>query len=157
MRLFIKILIVIGIISFIAIQFFQPEKNLSQDVKNHIFSKEQLPENVKEIFKTSCVDCHSNNTNYLWYHKIAPVSWLVNKDVIKGKKELNLSEWGEMDNYDKIGAIEDIRQEVEQKTMPIKPYILMHPSAKLTDEEIAVLIAWIDKKGEELVKSQVEQ
>ncbi len=157
MRLFIKILIVIGIISFIAIQFFQPEKNLSQDVKNHIFSKEQLPENVKEIFKTSCVDCHSNNTNYLWYHKIAPVSWLVNIDVIKGKKELNLSEWGEMDNYDKIGAIEDIRQEVEQKTMPIKPYILMHPSAKLTDEEIAVLIAWIDKKGEELVKSQVEQ
>jgi hypothetical protein len=62
-----------------------------------------------------------------------------------------------MDNYDKIGAIEDIRQEVEQKTMPIKPYILMHPSAKLTDEEIAVLTAWIDKKGEELVKSQVEQ
>jgi mono/diheme cytochrome c family protein len=157
MRLFFKILIAIGIISFIAIQFFQPEKNLSQDEKNHIFNNEQLPENVKEIFKTSCVDCHSNNTNYLWYHKIAPVSWLVNKDVIEGKKELNFSEWGEMDNYDKIGAIEDIRQEIEQKTMPIKPYILMHPKAKLTDEEVAVLTAWIDKKGKELVKSQVEQ
>ena len=157
MRLFFKILIAIGIISFIAIQFFQPEKNLSQDEKNHIFNNEQLPENVKEIFKTSCVDCHSNNTNYLWYHKIAPVSWLVNKDVIEGKKELNFSEWGEMDNYDKIGAIEDIRQEVEQKTMPIKPYVLMHPKAKLTDEEVAVLTAWIDKKGKDLVKSQVEQ
>jgi mono/diheme cytochrome c family protein len=112
---------------------------------------------VKEIFTTSCVDCHTNNTKYLWYHKIAPVSWLVNKDVIEGKKELNLSEWGEMDNYDKIGALEDIRQEIEQKTMPIKPYILMHPKAKLTDDELAVMVAWIDKKGEELVKSQVDQ
>jgi len=156
-RLFIKIIILIGIISFVAMQFFQPEKNLSQDEKNHIFNKEQLPENVEEIFKTSCVDCHSNNTNYLWYHKIAPVSWLVNKDVIEGKKELNFSEWGEMDDYDKIGAIEDIRQEIEQRTMPIKLYLLMHPKAKLTDEEIAALTAWIDKKGKELVKSQVEQ
>lgn len=156
MRLIIKMFVVIGIIAFVTIQFFQPEKNLSEDVKNHIFTQEQLPEDVKEILKTSCVDCHSNNTTYLWYHKIAPVSWLVSKDVIKGKKELDFSEWGEMDDYDKIGAIEDIRQEIEQKTMPIKPYVMMHPDAKLTDEEVAVLIAWIDKKAGELVNSSNE-
>jgi hypothetical protein len=157
MRLVIKITAVIGLITFIVIQFFQPEKNINEDVKNHIFTQEQLPENVKEILKTSCLDCHSNNTNYLWYHNIAPVSWLVNKDVIEGKKELNFSEWGEMDDYDKIGAVEDIRQEIEQKTMPIKPYIMMHWEAKLTDEEVAVLTAWIDKKSEELLKSSTEK
>jgi len=81
---------------------------------------------------------------------------LVNKDVIKGKKELNFAEWGEMDDFDKIGAIEDIRQEIEQKTMPIKPYVMMHPDAKLTDEEVAALIAWIDKKAGELVNSSNE-
>lgn len=156
MRKFIKIALVIGILAFGVIQFFQPEKNLSTDVQNHIFTKEQLPENVKEILKTSCLDCHSNNTTYLWYHKIAPVSWLVSNDVIKGKKELNFSEWGELDDYDKIGAIEDIRQEIEQKTMPIKPYILMHPDAKISDEELAALTAWIDKKAAELVKSSEE-
>ncbi len=153
MRKLIKILLVIGILAFVIIQFFQPEKNTSTDMQNHIFSKEQLPENVKEIITTSCLDCHSNNTTYLWYHKIAPVSWLVSNDVIKGKKELNFSEWGELDDYDKIGAIEDIRQEIEQKTMPIKPYIMMHPGAKLSDEEVAALTAWIDKKAGELVKS----
>ncbi len=157
MRKTIKILVIIGFVAFVVIQFFQPEKNLSDDVKNHIFTHEQLPENVKEILKTSCVDCHSNNTTYVWYHKIAPVSWLVNKDVVKGKKELNFSEWGEMDDYDKIGAIEDIRQEIEQKTMPIKPYIMMHPKAKLTDEKVAVLTAWIEKKGAELLKSSTEK
>lgn len=156
MRKIIKILVVIGIVAFVVIQFFQPEKNVSDDVKNHIFTKEQLPENVKEIIQTSCLDCHSNNTTYLWYHNISPVSWLVNKDVLKGKKELNFSEWGEMDDYDKIGAIEDIRQEIEQKTMPIKPYIMMHPKAKLTDEKVAVLTAWIDKKAGELVNSSKE-
>jgi hypothetical protein len=153
MRKFIKITLVVGILAFGVIQFFQPEKNTSDDVKNLILTSEELPENVKEILKTSCFDCHSNNTTYLWYHKIAPVSWLVSKDVIKGKKELNFSEWGEMDDYDKIGAIEDIRQEIEQKTMPIKPYIMMHPDAKLSDEEVAALTAWIDKKAGELVKS----
>lgn len=156
MRKIIKITVVIGILAFVVIQFFQPAKNTSDDVKNHIFTQEQLPEDVREILKTSCVDCHSNNTNYLWYHKIAPVSWLVSNDVIKGKKELNFSEWGEMDDYDKIGAIEDIRQEIEQKTMPIKPYVIMHPEAKLSDEEVAVLTAWIDKKAGELVNSSKE-
>lgn len=157
MRLVIKTLVIAGIVIFVAIQFIQPDKNLTTDVENHIFTKEQLPENVKEIIKTSCLDCHSNNTTYLWYHKIAPVSWLVSKDVVKGKKELNFSEWGKMDDYDKISAIEDIRQEIEQKTMPIKPYIMMHPGAKLDDEKVAALTTWINKKAEELLKSSTEK
>lgn len=157
MRLYLKITLIVSIIGFVAIQFFQPEKNLSTDTKNLIFNHEQIPENVQQILINSCFDCHSNNTNYLWYHKIAPVSWMINNHIVKGKKELNFSEWGELDNYDKIGAIEDIRQEVEQKTMPIKPYLIMHNEAKLTDAQSASLIAWIDKKGSELVKSSNEK
>ncbi len=157
MRLIFKILVSLAIISFIVIQFFQPEKNQSTDTENIIFKHEQLPENVQKIITTSCLDCHSNNTNYLWYHKIAPVSWMVRKHITEGKKELNFSEWGKLDKYKKITALEDIRQELEQKTMPIKPYLIMHPDAKLTDEDRAVMYAWIDKKGTELVKSSVKK
>ena len=156
MRLLLKILAVAVIVAFVLIQFYQPEKNISTDSQNLIFKHEQIPENVQQIFKNACMDCHSNNTNYLWYHKIAPVSWLVNKHIIKGKKELNFSEWGKMDDYDKIGAVEDIRQELEQKTMPLKQYVLMHRKAKLTDEDRAAVFAWLDKKGNELVKSSIE-
>lgn len=156
MRLLLKIIAVAVIVAFVLIQFYQPEKNISTDSQNLIFKHEQIPENVQQIFKNACMDCHSNNTNYLWYHKIAPVSWLVNKHIIKGKKELNFSEWGKMDDYDKIGAVEDIRQELEQKTMPLKQYVLMHRKAKLTDEDRAAVFAWLDKKGNELVKSSVE-
>ncbi|MDO8951467.1 MAG: heme-binding domain-containing protein [Draconibacterium sp.] len=156
MRLIIKILVVIGIVTFIVIQFFQPEKNISEITQNHIFKQEQLPENVHQTLKNACMDCHSNNTNYPWYNKIAPVSWMLDKHVTEGKDELNFSEWGEMDAYDKIGALEDIRQEVERKTMPLKEYAALHKEAKLTDEQRAALIAWIDKRGVELVKSSSE-
>jgi hypothetical protein len=157
MRLIIKILVVIGVVTFVVIQFFQPDKNVGEITQDHIFRQEQLPENVELIIKNACLDCHSNNTKYPFYDRIAPVSWMVNKHITEGKKELNFSEWGKMDAYDKIGALEDIRQEVEQKNMPLKQYELMHKEAKLTDEQRAALIAWIDKKGSELVKSSTEE
>jgi uncharacterized membrane protein len=157
MRLLFKIIFVTGIFTFVVLQFFQPEKNTSQDVKNHIFTQEQIPENVKEILKTSCMDCHSNNTVYLWYDRISPVSWLVNNHIKDGKKELNFSQWGELDKFKKISKLEDIREELEQKTMPLKQYTALHWDAKLTEEEIAVLTAWIDKTGEELLKSSIEK
>ena len=156
MKLFLKILIIILVIAFVTIQFFQPEKNLSNDSNNHIFQHEQIPENVKLSLKTACMDCHSNNTKYLWYHKFAPVSWMVNQHIIDGKDELNFSDWGEMDEYDKIVAIEDIRQEIERKTMPLKSYTFIHWDAKLSEEERTAIFAWLDKKGDELVNSQNE-
>ncbi len=157
MRKTLKITGILLILIFIIIQFFQPEKNISSDNANDIFNKEQLPEQVRKVLANACADCHSDNTRYLWYHKIAPVSWLVSSDIKKGKKELNLSKWGEMDSYDKISALEDIRQELKQKTMPIKPYVIMHKEARLTDEDRAAMFAWIDKKGNELVKSSVKE
>jgi hypothetical protein len=156
MRLLLKILLFTLIVAIVALQFFQPEKNLSSDSKNLILNHEQIPENVQQILKNACFDCHSDNTNYLWYHKISPVSWLVNKHVVDGKDELNFSEWGKSDDYDKIGDLEDIKQELEQKTMPIKQYTVMHKEARLSDDERDAVFAWIDKKMSELVKSSNE-
>jgi hypothetical protein len=157
MRLFIKIFAAILFIAFVVIQFFQPEKNIGEINENHIFRQEQLPENLQQILSNACLDCHSNNTNYPWYNHVAPVSWMLDKHVKEGKKELNFSEWGSFDTYDRIVALEDIRQELEQKTMPLKEYVAMHKEAKLSDEQVAALLAWIDKRGEELVNSSIEE
>jgi predicted transcriptional regulator YdeE len=157
MRLFLKIFVLLAIAAFVVIQFFQPEKNIGEVTQNHIFRQEQLPENVKLTIQNACLDCHSNNTRYPFYDRIAPASWMVNKHINEGKKELNFSEWGEMDAYDKIKAIEDIRQELEQNTMPLKTYVVMHREAKLSEEQKTAMFSWIDKKGAELVKSSVEE
>lgn len=152
MRLVVKILFVIGVILFIVIQFFQPEKNQSSDTQNHIFQKEQIPENVQIILKNACMDCHSNQTTYLWYHNIAPVSWMVNEHILDGKKELNFSEWGTLDAYDKFEAFEDIQKEVERKMMPIKSYKLMHKNARLSDQERESIVEWCKKRSDEITK-----
>jgi hypothetical protein len=43
----------------------------------------------------ACFDCHSNETFWPWYSNIAPISWLIERDVKKGRRELNFSEWNE--------------------------------------------------------------
>lgn len=157
MRLFFKIFVSLAVVGFVVIQFFQPKKNVGEITENHIFRQEQLPENVQLTIQNACLDCHSNNTRYPFYDRIAPASWMVSKHITDGKKELNFSEWGTLDAYDKIKALEDIRQELEQNTMPLKAYVVMHREAKLSEEQKSALYAWIDKKGEELVKSSVEE
>ncbi len=37
----------------------------------------------------ACWDCHSNETRWPWYSSVAPVSWLVQRDVDEGRDELN--------------------------------------------------------------------
>ena len=153
MRKLIKVVVIFLFVVFVILQFFQPEKNISTDISNHIFEKEQIPENIKTMIKNACLDCHSNQTKYLWYHNISPVSLMVNKHVVDGKNELNLSDWGENDIYDKIGILEDICKEVERNKMPLKEYTLMHKDAKLSDEQIAELCVWTEKLGLELLAS----
>ncbi|HCE58083.1 MAG TPA: cytochrome C [Prolixibacteraceae bacterium] len=156
MRRILIILLSIAAIAFVILQFFQPEKNSNTDTTNLIFKHEQIPADVETIITNACLDCHSNNTKSVWYDRISPVSWMINKHVTEGKKELNFSEWATLDDYDKIGALEDIRQEVEQAKMPLKSYVMMHPEAKLSEEQKKSLLAWIDKKSEELLKASEE-
>ena len=152
MRKILKIIIVVLLVAFVVIQFHQPEKNSGDLSSNHIFVTEQIPENVKTSIMNACMDCHSNQTNYLWYHKLAPVSWMVNKHITEGKKELNFSEWGKQDAYDKFGSFEDISKEVERKTMPIKSYKIMHKNARLSDEETIAFVEWCKKRSAELTE-----
>ena len=151
MRRILRILIIFLLLTFIVIQFFQPEKNSGEVSSNHIFNQVEVPENIQTILTTACMDCHSNQTNYWWYNHIAPVSWMVSDHITEGKSELNFSEWGTMDIFEKITKLEEICQETERKSMPLKSYRTIHPKAKLSDEQIAELCDWTTKIAEELL------
>ncbi|WP_321374787.1 heme-binding domain-containing protein [uncultured Draconibacterium sp.] len=153
MRRFLRFVLITLLLAFIVIQFFQPEKNSSGISSNHIYNQVEVPENIQTMLTNACMDCHSNNTNYLWYHRISPVSWMVDDHVKHGKQELNFSEWATMDIFEKITILEEICQETERKSMPLKSYRVMHPKSKLTDEQIAQLCDWTTKLAEELLKN----
>ncbi len=83
----------------------------------------------------ACYDCHSNETIWPWYSKIAPVSWLVTRHVIEGRQRLNFSEWG-------VRGVEvnDVIRAVRTGKMPTKDFLLVHPEGRLTDAEKQQLI-----------------
>lgn len=91
---------------------------------------------TKAIFDRACADCHSNETHWPWYSNIAPVSWLIEKDVTEGRERFNVSEWGRPKN-----DADEAAEEVEKGAMPLPIYLKTHPEARLTPEEKATLIA----------------
>ena len=81
---------------------------------------------TRDLAKTACFDCHSNLTQWRWYSNIAPVSWLVYRDVKDGRAALNFTEW----NKPQDGA-GDAVEAVGSGSMPPWFYVIMHPNAHL--------------------------
>lgn len=84
----------------------------------------------------ACFDCHSNETVWPWYSNIAPVSWLVQKDVEEGRKAFNFSDW--QNSPPKDG--EEMAEVIEENEMPPLQYLLAHPEARLSNTEKKQLI-----------------
>ncbi|WP_298819854.1 heme-binding domain-containing protein [Chloroflexus sp.] len=89
------------------------------------------------IARRACYDCHSNETVWPWYGKIAPVSWLVTYDVVKGRRELNFSL--PLREPDELAA--EIAEVLRAGEMPPRPYLALHPEARLSAWETQTLIA----------------
>jgi hypothetical protein len=88
----------------------------------------------------ACFDCHSNETVWPWYSNIAPVSWLVQRDVNGGRRHLNFSEWEIPQQHAK-----DVAEQVREGEMPPWFYLPMHPSARLTSTEKQALVEGVGK------------
>lgn len=141
----LKKIILVLLIVIVGMQFFQPEKNVAETTPETDFIvMNQPPEAVATILKTSCYDCHSNNTNYPWYNKIAPVSYILANHVNDGKRHLNFSEWGNYNMRQQAHALDEMIEEVEHRKMPMTSYISMHEEAAVSDEEIATLTKYLD-------------
>ncbi len=100
------------------------------------------PGNVMTILRKACYNCHSNQTEWPWYSRIAPVSWLVARDVTKAREEMNFTTWNRYTPKKQSARIEDIWKEVKGDHMPPLAYRLMHPEARLTHEEKEQLRTW---------------
>ncbi|SFE03231.1 heme-binding domain-containing protein [Flavobacterium phragmitis] len=137
-----KFLISIAVI-LIAIQFFQPEKNISKESSyNSIEKQYAIPSNVNLLLRTSCYDCHSNNTKYPWYSNIQPVGWWLSNHINEGKRELNFDEFNSYTLEKKKKKISEIIKEIDKKDMPLSSYTLIHRNAELTAEQQQEIIQW---------------
>ncbi len=145
-----KILLPILIV-FIAIQFIQPARNEGgQTLSTDITKTYNLPENVLTIFKSSCYDCHSNDTHYPWYSNIQPIGWLLANDIRNGKAKLNFSEFGSCSRRKQKSKLREIEMAMHDGTMPLTAYKLMHKPARLTKDDRAIIMDWARKTKDSL-------
>jgi hypothetical protein len=95
---------------------------------------------TRDLMQRACFDCHSNQTGWRWYSYVAPVSWLVARDVNGGRRHLNFSEWQKPQKH-----AEHVVEEVKSGDMPLWFYVPLHPSAKLSDAEKRSLMEGAEK------------
>ncbi len=132
----LKIIALILLIAFIGIQFIPIERNHSEILPEADFILvNNTPENIGNLLKVSCYDCHSNNTKYPWYNKIQPIAWFLEDHIIEGKKELNFSEWDEYSNRRKNSKLKSIISQIRDDEMPLFSYTLIHGDAKFSESE----------------------
>ena len=100
------------------------------------------PPEIDAILRRSCYDCHSHETRWPWYSRVAPVSWLVASDVHEAREEMNFSRWRSLDDREQHHLREEIGEQVERGEMPLPIYLSMHPGARLDDGSRRALLDW---------------
>ncbi len=128
---------------FLLLQLLQPARNNGGDKSHTIFRQSfRVPENVGRVLQNSCFDCHSNYTQYPWYTIIQPFGRWMGSHIAKGKSELNFDEFDSYSDRRKASKLKSISSSVEDKSMPLSSYTLIHQSAKLSAHEQKIITDW---------------
>lgn len=145
-KILFGLLAVVVIIQFFRIDKTNPPVNRALDIMNVV----PVPPEIKSILKTSCYDCHTNETVYPWYTNVAPVSWWIKKHIDDGRDELNFSDWGNYSLRRKDHKLDEIVEMIDEEEMPLPSYLIAHGDARLNAEQKALLVDWAKAVREEL-------
>jgi mono/diheme cytochrome c family protein len=113
------------VLAFLAIQFVP----YGRDHLNPPVGAEPIWDTpqTRALARQACFDCHSNETEWPAYSRVAPVSWLIQHDVYEGRSALNFSEWQR-----KQKEANEAAEKVLEGEMPLRIYRVMHAHARLS-------------------------
>ena len=134
----IVLLLLAGV--FVVIQFFQPDRS-NPPVRAEI----SAPPAVKAVLRRACYDCHSQETVWPWYSYVNPMGWLVGGHVQEGRAHLNFSQWESLNAQKRYHMKQEILEVLEDGSMPLPSYLLLHGDAELSAEDRGVLERWISE------------
>jgi mono/diheme cytochrome c family protein len=139
----IIILSIVGLVVLLLLIQFVPVRRTNPPGGTATFA----PPEAVAVFKRACFDCHSNETVWPWYSRVAPVSWLVAHDVKEGREKLNFSNWDLLEMKKRPKMMHEIWEMVEQGEMPLWYYLPAHPEARLSTADLGVIRAWVATAG----------
>ncbi|MCU1336968.1 MAG: cytochrome [Bryobacterales bacterium] len=140
-----KILIATGVVAIAAVgsslihPFGAPVTPRNDQI---ILREAQIDTETLAIIQRACQNCHSEKTEWPWYSHVAPVSWMLARDVQHARLHMNLSRWQDYSSDDRIRLLSEIGSAVRNRKMPVERYLLLHPEARLTDIERQQIYRW---------------
>ena len=148
MKKILKWVVVGVLVVFVALQLFNPARN-NPPVKTDFIAATSPPPSVAASIRAACYDCHSHETTWPLYSRIAPMSWLIASDVNEGRKHLNLSDWpAEPSRVAK--QLDRMNEVVDYGEMPPKKYTMLHPDARLSEAQRKEVLDWTEATADKL-------
>jgi len=114
----------------------------AQTARTPIMEDAAVPADVREILSNKCADCHSMQTRSPIYGHFAPVSWLMERDIVRGREEMNLSLWRSYSAEQRQTFAAKIVQETKAHEMPLLQYRMIHWNSRIADSDIVSLAGW---------------
>jgi cytochrome c len=143
----------VAVLALAALSFFHPWGDLRGDAseKHAVLAGAKVPDEVREMLIQKCGDCHSNGTRWPLYSRIAPSSWLVERDVHEGREHMNLSRWEQYSIDSQIDLLGKMGSQLRQGKMPLRQYLLLHPEARLSEAERKLIVDWTKAERKSLM------
>jgi cytochrome c len=110
-----------------------------QQGRANLLAGADLPPQAKALLVNKCADCHSNETRWPMYARVAPGSWLIERDIMKARKQMNLSLWQQLPPEDRQVLLSEISRQAKNHAMPPLAYVALHHTNRLSDAEVQVL------------------
>lgn len=127
-----------------ALSLIHPWGNVRADVEasGEFLAGSNAPPEVRQLLESKCGNCHSYQTRWPLYSRLAPGSWLMEHDVANGRAHMNLSQWQQYEDESRMALLSQISVEIRTGAMPLKQYLWLHPSARLSESEQQMIYAW---------------
>jgi len=143
-----KVILLLAAVVFIALQFTNPART-NPPVIHDLAATNPPPPEITALLRAACYDCHSHETKWPLYARIAPSSWLVAYDVNEGREHFNFSDWP-LEPELVAKKLDRINEVLDYKEMPPKKYTLLHPEARLTEAQRKAIMDWTDAATKKL-------
>lgn len=114
-----------------------PPTDLNHTIRSRMGATSALP----AVVERACGDCHSNATEWRWYTRIAPLSWVMARAVGEGRKAVNFSEWGAYPPAQRRALLVQSCLDATQGKMPMSAYLRFRPDAKLSARDVETICA----------------
>jgi cytochrome c len=107
-----------------------------------IMHPSSIPTDARALLTAKCADCHSAQTNAPVYAHFAPISWLMERDILEARKHMNLSQWDTYTPDEQETLKAKIVQQTKSREMPLLQYRMIHWNTRITDADVQVLALW---------------